>query len=78
MVDHGKSWKNHGIMLLNFCGNPVFCSLYGHIVCHEAIREGPLSSSSVCLSISCNVFIIHSGTNIIATVWLHLFQICVQ
>ena len=21
-VDHGKSWKNHGIMLLNFYGNP--------------------------------------------------------
>ena len=24
IVDHGKSWKNHGIVLLNFCGNPVF------------------------------------------------------
>ena len=23
IVDHGKSWKNHGIVLLNFCGNPV-------------------------------------------------------
>ena len=22
-VDFGKSWKNHGIMFLNFCGNPV-------------------------------------------------------
>ena len=22
VVDHGKSWKNHGIVLLNFCGNP--------------------------------------------------------
>ena len=22
IVDHGKSWKNHGIMILNFCGNP--------------------------------------------------------
>ena len=22
-VDHGKSWKNHGIVFLNFCGNPV-------------------------------------------------------
>ena len=22
IVDHGKSWKNHGIVL-NFCGNPV-------------------------------------------------------
>ena len=24
-VYHGKSWKNHGIVLLNFCGNPA-CS----------------------------------------------------
>ena len=23
IVDHGKSWKNHGILFLNFCGNPV-------------------------------------------------------
>ena len=22
IVDHGKSWKNHGIVLLNFRGNP--------------------------------------------------------
>ena len=45
--------KNHGIVFLSFCWNPEFCSLYGHIVCHEAIFEGPLASSSVCLSISC-------------------------
>ena len=24
IVDRGKSWKNHGIVFLNFCGNPVF------------------------------------------------------
>ena len=23
IVDHGKSWNNHGIVVLNFCGNPV-------------------------------------------------------
>ena len=23
IVDHGKSWKNHGIVFLYFCGNPV-------------------------------------------------------
>ena len=22
-ADQGKSWKNHGIVFLNFCGNPV-------------------------------------------------------
>ena len=28
IVDHGKSWKNHGIVLLNFCGNPEFFYLF--------------------------------------------------
>ena len=23
-VDHGKSWKNYGIVFLNFCGNPDY------------------------------------------------------
>ena len=23
IVVHGKSWKNHGIVFLNFCWNPV-------------------------------------------------------
>ena len=23
IVDHGKSWKSHGIVFLNFCGNPA-------------------------------------------------------
>ena len=23
-VDHGKAWKNHGNLFLNFCGNPVW------------------------------------------------------
>ena len=23
IADHEKSWKNHGIVFLNFCGNPV-------------------------------------------------------
>ena len=23
IFDPGKSWKNHGIVFLNFCGNPV-------------------------------------------------------
>ena len=25
IVDHEKSWKNHGIVFLNFCGNPDRC-----------------------------------------------------
>ena len=31
IVDHGKSWKNRGIVFLNFCGNPgkrYNCHLY--------------------------------------------------
>ena len=27
IVDNGKSWKNHGIVFLNFCGNPGGCCL---------------------------------------------------
>ena len=27
IVDHGKSRKSHGIVFLNFCGNPVLDSL---------------------------------------------------
>ena len=23
IFDHGESWKNNGIVFLNFCGNPV-------------------------------------------------------
>ena len=23
IVDRGKSWKNHGIVFLSFCGNPA-------------------------------------------------------
>ena len=36
-VDHGKSWNNHGIVFLNFCGNPDLRShsdpqkLYMHV-----------------------------------------------
>ena len=24
IVGHGKSWKSHGIVFLNFCWNPVY------------------------------------------------------
>ena len=34
IVDHGKSWKNHGIVILNFCENPELLLL----------RPSPLSS----------------------------------
>ena len=33
IVDHGKSWKNHGILFLNFCGNPVICMDIYTFVC---------------------------------------------
>ena len=31
IVDHGKSWKNHGIVFFNFCGNPVVSQEYMYI-----------------------------------------------
>ena len=27
VVNHGKSWNNHGFVFLNICGNPVYCAL---------------------------------------------------
>ena len=27
IVDHGKSRKNHGIVFLNFCGNPAMYTI---------------------------------------------------
>ena len=27
-IDHGKSWKNHEIVFLNFCGNPVIMYIH--------------------------------------------------
>ena len=29
IVDHGKSWKNHGIVFLNFSGNPEIANYKG-------------------------------------------------
>ena len=28
IVDHEKSWKNHGIVFLNICGNPDMTKTY--------------------------------------------------
>ena len=43
IVDHGKSWKNHGIVFLNFCGNP---GLYMYM----QSRYISLIPTSVCLT----------------------------
>ena len=49
IVDHGKSWKNHGIVFLNFCGNPVYC-YYKYSV---ALPHGTVGWSAVC---DCGIF----------------------
>ena len=41
IVDHGKSWKNHGIVFLNFCGNPA--STYIYFSCH---KHAPVNSGT--------------------------------
>ena len=28
IVGHGESWKNHGIVVLNLCGNPDILLIY--------------------------------------------------
>ena len=32
IVDDGKSWKNHEIVFLNFCGNPVLFSVLQDVI----------------------------------------------
>ena len=32
IVDHGKSWKNHGIVFMNFCGNPGVTRAMPHAI----------------------------------------------
>ena len=32
IVNHGRSWKNHGIVFLNFCGNPAVRQICKHSV----------------------------------------------
>ena len=40
IVDHGKLWKDHGIVFFNFCGNPVnyvtftFCKTFSYDLVH--------------------------------------------
>ena len=41
IVDHRKSWKNHGIVFLNFFGNPEFI-----LFNHSSHREESVTSAS--------------------------------
>ena len=48
IVDHGKSWKNHGIVFLNICGNPQVLSSSSYFI--ETMRllkipENPIETS---------------------------------
>ena len=43
IVDHGKSWKNHGIVILNFCGNTEGGNIVDH--CHAFSAESMLFQS---------------------------------
>ena len=44
IVDYGKSWKNHGIVILNFCWNPV---LFKQITCVSQDQTVPSVSDHV-------------------------------
>ena len=37
IVDHGKSWKNHGIVFLNFCWNPELCVILECLVLWQTV-----------------------------------------
>ena len=38
IVDRGKSWKNHGIVFLNFCGNPKYRKITVNQMCCSFFR----------------------------------------
>ena len=48
IVDHERSWKNHGIVFLKFCGNPGIGKLLGCLLhyidqfIHRSIFTFPL------------------------------------
>ena len=49
-VDHGKPWKNHGIVLLNFCGNPdLYVPVYVSVHIHPINLPGP--TINICMKV---------------------------
>ena len=58
VIDHGKSWKNHGIVILNFCGNPefyvilLFSGSTGESAGHQCCLHSVLSTGRSELSFS--------------------------
>ena len=53
IVDFGKSWKNHGIVFLNFSGNPGMCTIclvcLFHAIPFTPLIETKCSHVKVCL-----------------------------
>ena len=47
IVDHGKSWKNHGIVFLNFCGNPALGWQDNKILCTGLYISSALTHGAV-------------------------------
>ena len=39
IFDHGKAWKNHGIVFLNSCGNPERCILAKILMCLAVLSQ---------------------------------------
>ena len=37
IVHHGKPWKNHGIVFLNFCGSPDWFGCLEDICCKKIL-----------------------------------------
>ena len=44
IVDHGKSWKNYGIVFLNFCGNLRLRSLIDNAISTKLARAGLINT----------------------------------
>ena len=45
IVDHGKSWKNHGIVFLNFCGNNAIATFVKRILHYKKCSESNINDN---------------------------------
>ena len=55
IVDHGKSWKNHGIVFLNFCGAFAIKSMStGEAAIKNSLQSEDLKGVCIC-SINCHI-----------------------
>ena len=52
IADDGKSWKNHGIVILNFCGNPESINM---VFFQKKMEEEMKAAQAAKVNMSCDM-----------------------